>query len=95
MSVDAATVRNIAHLARIKLEPEAEAPLAEELTAILGWIEQLSEVDTEGVAPMTSVVATALPQRDDAVTDGGVQDKVLANGPEVAEGYYVVPKVVE
>ena len=95
MAVDADTVRRIAHLARIELDEAALAPLAEELSAILGWIEQLNEVETDGIAPMTSVVAAALPQRPDAVTDGGVEDKVLANGPEVAEGYYVVPKVVE
>lgn len=95
MSLDNTTVRNIAFLARIDV-PEAELPeLADQLSAILGFVEQLGEVDTQGVEPMTSVTDMALRWREDAVTDGGIQDKVLANAPDPAEGYFTVPKVVE
>jgi aspartyl-tRNA(Asn)/glutamyl-tRNA(Gln) amidotransferase subunit C len=95
MSLDEATVARIARLARIAV-PEAElAPLAGELSHILGWIEQLSEVDTDGVAPMTSVVAMRLAWREDRVTDGGKAEAILANAPERQDGYFVVPKVVE
>ena len=69
--------------------------LASELTGIMGWIEQLNEVDVEGVAPMTSVVASTLPMRDDVVTDGDIQEQVLANAPKSDEGFFVVPKAVE
>ena len=95
MSLDEATVARIARLARIAV-PEAElAPLAGERSHILGWIEQLSEVDTDGVAPMTSVVAMRLAWREDKVTDGGKAEAILANAPERQDGYFVVPKVVE
>ena len=95
MALDKDTVQRIARLARIKV-PEADLDgLAGELDNILGWIEQLGEVDTDGVAPMTSVVEMDLPQRDDAVTDGGYPDKVLANAPNADRGYFTVPKVVE
>jgi aspartyl-tRNA(Asn)/glutamyl-tRNA(Gln) amidotransferase subunit C len=96
MSLDIATVKNIATLARIEVGEEELAPLAKELSGILHWVEQLSQVDTEGVAPMTSVVAgMAAPLRPDRVTDGGQAEKVLANGPETANGFFLVPKVVE
>ena len=95
MSLDEATVARIARLARIAV-PQAElAPLAGELSHILGWIEQLSEVDTDGAAPMTSVVAMRLAWREDRVTDGGKAEAILANAPERQDGYFVVPKVVE
>jgi aspartyl-tRNA(Asn)/glutamyl-tRNA(Gln) amidotransferase subunit C len=95
MSLDEATVARIANLARIDV-PQAElAPLAGELSHILGWIEQLGEVDTNDVAPMTSVVAMRLAWRDDTVTDGGKAEAILANAPARQDDYFVVPKVVE
>lgn len=95
MALDKAAVKRIARLARIAV-PEAELePLAGELSGILTWIEQLDEVDTKGVAPMTSVVEVTLPMRDDVVTDGGIRDKVLANAPQATAGFFAVPKVVE
>ena len=95
MSVDRDTVAQIAKLARIRIEAEQMEPLAAELTNILGWIEQLNELDTDGVAPMTSVVEIEAPLREDEVTDGDCRDRVLANAPEAAEGFFLVPKVVE
>lgn len=95
MAVDADTVRRVARLARIA-EPEARLePLAAELNGILAWIEQLDEVDTDGVEPMTSCTAAKLPLRDDVVTDGGDAARVLSNAPKSAQGFFVVPKVVE
>jgi aspartyl-tRNA(Asn)/glutamyl-tRNA(Gln) amidotransferase subunit C len=95
MAIDAATVRKVARLARIA-EPEARIePLAKELSGILAWIEQLNEVDTDGVEPMTSAVAATLPMRDDVVTDGGDPDRVLSNAPKRSGDFFVVPKVVE
>ena len=95
MAVDKATVAQIAKLARIRVPEQDLDALAGELSNILTWIEQLSEIDTEGVAPMTSVVAVDLPRRADAVTDGGYPDKVLENAPEAAQTFYAVPKVIE
>ena len=95
MSLDKATVARIARLARVSLPDEDLEPMAAELSGILTWIEQLGEVDTEGVAPMTSVVGHALHHREDKVTDGDRRDDVLANAPETTDGYFVVPKVVE
>lgn len=95
MSLDKATVRNIAFLARIDVPDEDLAPLAGELSAIVGFIEQLQEVDTKGVAPMASVADMSLRWREDVVADGGIADKVLANAPDAAEGFFLVPKVVE
>jgi len=95
MSIDAATVKKVARLARIRVEEDRLAPLAEELSGILTWIEQLNEVDTEGVAPMASTEAVSLPMRDDVVTDGGDPSVVLANAPKADRGFFVVPKVVE
>lgn len=95
MSVDKETVARIAHLARIKVEDAALASMTGELNQILDWVEQLSEVDTEGVAPMTSAVETTLFRRVDEVTDGNVRDKVLANAPAPEYGFFAVPKVIE
>jgi aspartyl-tRNA(Asn)/glutamyl-tRNA(Gln) amidotransferase subunit C len=95
MALDTYTVRRIAKLARIHVDEGELAPLAEELNNILGWVEQREEVDTEGVEPMTSVVEMVQRLRVDAVTDGHVQDKVLANAPETTDGFFVVPKVIE
>lgn len=95
MAVDRATVAKIAKLARLRVPEENLDGLAGELSNILGWIEQLSELDTDGVEPMTSVVAMTPPQRDDAVTDGGRPEDVVRNAPESVGGYFVVPKVIE
>ena len=95
MAIDQDTVRRIAALARIRVPEESLAPLAGELDAIIGWIEQLSEVDTKGVEPMTSVVEAVGPARKDAVTDGGDPEKVLKNAPQAEGSFYTVPKVVE
>ena len=95
MSLDAATVRRIARLARIGIEDDAVGRLQGELNTILGWIEQLSEVDVDGVAPMVGVEQMALRLREDAVTDGGAAEAVLSNAPGRAELFYTVPKVVE
>jgi aspartyl-tRNA(Asn)/glutamyl-tRNA(Gln) amidotransferase subunit C len=95
MSLDKATVAKIASLARLRV-PEGDLDrLAGELNQIIGWVEQLNEVDTENVPPMTSVVAVELPRREDEVTDGNVRDQVLANAPDTHDGFFAVPKVVE
>ncbi|MFO0437177.1 MAG: Asp-tRNA(Asn)/Glu-tRNA(Gln) amidotransferase subunit GatC [Phenylobacterium sp.] len=95
MAIDAATVRKVARLARIA-EPEARIePLARELTGIMDWIEQLAEVDIEGVEPMTSAVSQPAPLRDDVVTEGGDPERILANAPRRTGDFFVVPKVVE
>jgi aspartyl-tRNA(Asn)/glutamyl-tRNA(Gln) amidotransferase subunit C len=95
MSVDADTVRKIARLARIGIAEAQVEPLAAELSTILGWIEQLGEVDTKGVAPMTAVIPNHLAWRADIVSDGDVQAKVLANAPDATSGFFAVPKVIE
>lgn len=95
MAIDAATVRRVAKLARIREPEERLEPLAQELSSILGWIEQLGEVDTQGVEPMASAVAVKLPLREDVVTDGGDAGAILANAPAKADGFFIVPKVVE
>ncbi len=95
MAIDAATVRKVARLARLAQPEETVDQLARELSGIMTWIEQLAEVDTDGVEPMTSAVHVALPMREDVVTDGGDPDKVLANAPRSVGGFFVVPKVVE
>ncbi|MEO0383981.1 MAG: Asp-tRNA(Asn)/Glu-tRNA(Gln) amidotransferase subunit GatC [Pseudomonadota bacterium] len=95
MSVDSDTVRRIAHLARIRLEDERIEPMREELNTILAFVEQLDEVDTNGVEPMTSVVATKMRLRTDAVTDGNIADDVVANAPASEDGFFMVPRVVE
>ncbi|KTT69439.1 Asp-tRNA(Asn)/Glu-tRNA(Gln) amidotransferase subunit GatC [Sphingomonas endophytica] len=95
MSVDTATVRRIAGLARIAITDEEAARLAPELGNILDFIEQLGEVDTAGIAPMTAVIPNHLRLRDDVVTDGGIRDRVLANAPQAEHGFFTVPKVIE
>jgi aspartyl-tRNA(Asn)/glutamyl-tRNA(Gln) amidotransferase subunit C len=95
MALDKATVAHIAALARIRLGDAELAPLAAELSRILDWVEQLREVDTDNVAPMTSVAAMRLPMRDDAVTDGDCRGEILGNAPQQAKGFFAVPKVVE
>ena len=95
MSVDTATVRHIAKLARIAVsDAEAEA-LVPELNNILGWIEQLQEVDVDGIEPMTAVIHNQLRLRADVVTDGDCRDAVLANAPAAEHGFFAVPKVIE
>ena len=95
MAIDADTVRKVARLSRIRVEEDQLQPMAQELSGIMAWIEQLGEVDTDGVEPMTSCVAMTLPMREDVVTDGGKRDAVLANAPKSDRGFFVVPKVVE
>lgn len=95
MSVDAKTVRHIARLARIAVSEDQVKPMRNELNAILAWVEQLQDVDTDDVPPMTSVVHARLKTRADEVTDGGYADKVTANAPGGADGFFTVPKVVE
>ena len=95
MSVDAATVRRIAHLARIAVT-DAEVPhLQGELNAMLAFVEQLSEVNVEGVEPMTSVMPMELKKRPDVVTDGGIPDDIVRNAPATEDHFFLVPKVVE
>ena len=95
MSLDKDTVRRIAFLARVRVPEDALEPLVGELNKIIGWVEQLSEVDTEGVEPMTSVAEITLPLRTDEVTDGNYSDRVLANAPDSNGPFYAVPKVVD
>lgn len=95
MSIDGATVRRIAHLARIKVEDGEIDHLAGEINSILGFVEQLKEVNVEGIEPMTSVTPMKLPLREDVVTDGENANKVLMNAPQSEEGFFLVPKVVE
>ncbi len=95
MSVDTATVRKIASLARIRIDDAQAEALVPELNNILGWIEQLGEVDVSGVEPMTAVIPNHLRLREDVVTDGNVRDKVLANAPQAEHGFFTVPKVIE
>ena len=95
MAIDAATVRKVARLARIAEPEEKLEQLASELNGIMTWIEQLSEVDTDGVEPMTSAVHMPAPMREDVVTDGGKADDIVANAPETDRNFFLVPKVVE
>ncbi len=95
MSVDSATVRRIAHLARIAVADGEVEHLQGELNAMLAFVEQLSEVNVEGVEPMTSVTPMAMKKRQDVVTDGDYAEAVLKNAPESADNFYLVPKVVE
>ncbi|ATI79280.1 MULTISPECIES: Asp-tRNA(Asn)/Glu-tRNA(Gln) amidotransferase subunit GatC [Sphingobium] len=95
MSIDLQTVKKIASLSRISVtDAEAEA-MVPELNNILGWVEQLGEVDVTGVQPMTAVIPNHQRLRDDVVTDGNVRDKVLANAPQAEHGFFAVPKVIE
>lgn len=95
MALDKTTVRSIATLARIRVPDEDLDELAGELSNILDWIEQLDQVDTEGVAPMTSVAETDTPMREDVVTGGAGHEQILANAPDPEGSYFTVPKVVE
>lgn len=95
MAVDTNTVERVARLARIALRPGEAERLAPELGQILGWIEQLGEVDTTGVEPMTAVIPNTLRLRDDVVTDGGIRDQLMANAPQAEHGFFAVPKVIE
>ncbi|KCZ87672.1 MULTISPECIES: Asp-tRNA(Asn)/Glu-tRNA(Gln) amidotransferase subunit GatC [Hyphomonas] len=95
MSVTKDDVRKVARLSRIAVDEAHLEELAGELNGILGWIDQLNEVDIDGVEPMTSVVETKLPMREDVVTDGNIPDQVLANAPRTEDGFFVVPKSVE
>jgi aspartyl-tRNA(Asn)/glutamyl-tRNA(Gln) amidotransferase subunit C len=95
MSVSNEQVRHIAKLARIAMSDEEIERLAPELNKILGWVEQLSEVNTDGVEPLTAVIDQKMRLRDDVVTDGNIRDEVLANAPEAQHGFFAVPKVIE
>ncbi|WP_279479556.1 Asp-tRNA(Asn)/Glu-tRNA(Gln) amidotransferase subunit GatC [Aureimonas sp. SK2] len=95
MSVDTATVRRVARLARIAVTEDEVATMQGELNAILGFVEQLGEVDVSGVEPMTSVTPMAMKKRDDAVTDGHKAEDIVANAPATQEHFFLVPKVVE
>ena len=95
MSVTNEQVRHIARLARIAMSDEELDRLVPELNAIIGWVEQLGEVDTDGVEPLTAVIDQKLRLRDDVVNDGNIRDQVLANAPEAQHGFFAVPKVIE
>ncbi|WP_283643364.1 Asp-tRNA(Asn)/Glu-tRNA(Gln) amidotransferase subunit GatC [Marinovum algicola] len=95
MSIDQGTAAKVAKLARIRVDDADLPALAQEFNNILGFIEQLGEVDVEGVEPMVSVTPMRLKRRKDGVTDGGQQDKILSNAPDAREGFFAVPKVVE
>lgn len=95
MSVEPATVKKVANLARIAISDADAERLAPELNNILGWIEQLGEVDTSSVEPMTAVIPNTLRLRDDVVNDGDMRDAVLANAPLAEHGFFTVPKVIE
>ena len=95
MSVSPEQVRHIARLARLAMSDDEIARLAPELNAIIGWVEQLGEVDTDGVEPLTAVIDQQLRLRDDVVEDGDCRDAVLANAPDAQHGFFAVPKVIE
>lgn len=95
MSIDPSEARKVAHLARIAVQDEALPALAAELNGILHFMEQLNEVDVTGIEPMTGVEPMRLKRREDVVTDGDMQDRVLRNAPDAREGFFAVPKVVE
>jgi aspartyl-tRNA(Asn)/glutamyl-tRNA(Gln) amidotransferase subunit C len=95
MSVDATTVRRVAHLARIAVADDEVEHLKDELNAILAFIEQLSEVNVEGIEPMTSVTPMEMKTREDVVTDGEIPDMIVQNAPMREDHFFVVPKVVE
>lgn len=95
MSVNADTVRHVAKLARLAMSDSEIEALVPELNNILGWVDQLGEVDTQGVEPLTAVIDQKLRLRDDVVDDGNVRDKVLANAPDAQHGFFAVPKVIE
>ena len=95
MAVDAATTRRIAHLARIAVKDEEVAHLQGEINAVLAFVEQLAEVNVEGVEPMTSVTPMAMKKREDVVTDGGIAEDIVKNAPATEDHFFLVPKVVE
>ena len=95
MSVSHDQVRHIARLARIAMSDEELERLVPELNAIIGWVEQLGEVDTDGIEPLTAVIEQKLRLREDQVTDGNIRDQILANAPEAQHGFFAVPKVIE
>ena len=95
MSVDATTVRKIASLARLATTEDEVAALVPELNNIMAWIEQLAEVDTDGIEPLAAVIPNTLRLRDDVVTDGDIREAVLANAPQAEHGFFAVPKVIE
>jgi len=95
MPVSTEQVRHIAKLARIAMSEEEIERLAPELNNILGWIEQLAEVNTDGVEPLTAVIDQKLRLREDLVTEGNIRDEILANAPEAQHGFFAVPKVIE
>lgn len=95
MSITEEQAKRIAKLARIGISEEEAKKIAPELSNILGWIDQLNELNTDDVEPLANVANIELTKREDVVTDGSIQDKVLSNAPETLEGYFVVPKVVE
>ena len=95
MSIDTDTARRVAKLARRRVDEDELPALASEFNSILGFVEQLNEVDVEGVEPMTSVTPMRLKRRDDVVTDGNMQEQILSNAPDAREGFFAVPKVVE
>ena len=95
MSVSTEQVRHIAKLARIAMSDDEIERLAPELNNILGWVEQLGEVNTDGIEPLTAVIDQKLRLRDDVVTEGNIRDEVLANAPEAQHGFFAVPKVIE
>ena len=95
MSIDTKTAAKVAHLARIRVEDDALPALAQEFNNILGFIEQLNEVNVDGVEPMTSVTPMRLKRREDVVTDGNMPEKVMSNAPDAREGFFAVPKVVD
>lgn len=95
MSIDLQTVKKIASLSRISVTEDEAQAMVPELNNILGFVEQLGEVDVTGVEPMTAVIPNTLRLRDDVVTDGNVRDKVLANAPQAEQGFFAVPKVIE
>ncbi|MGI9392781.1 MAG: Asp-tRNA(Asn)/Glu-tRNA(Gln) amidotransferase subunit GatC [Parvibaculales bacterium] len=95
MSIDEKTIRHIASLAAIKIEEKEVPQLAMELSKIVDWVEQLSEVNTENIAPLTSAVEAVIPHREDVVNDGDIQNKILENAPQKDDGFFAVPKMVE
>lgn len=96
MSIDKEMVKRLGILSRLRIAEENMDGMVDELTKILGWVDQLKDVNTDGVAPMNSVVEEMdLPEREDKITDGGIRDEILANAPDQMDGYFLVPKVVE
>ncbi|MCB1680989.1 MAG: Asp-tRNA(Asn)/Glu-tRNA(Gln) amidotransferase subunit GatC [Rhodospirillales bacterium] len=95
MSLDKATVKKVAALARLAMEDEELTRMAPQVSGIITWIEQLAEVNTDSVEPLSSVVDIPLPLRKDEINDGNCAEKILANAPEATQGYFVVPKIVE